>query len=101
MKIGANLGTKVIRYLSKNTVRANYNKTMDATLAIGLSTCAAGASALSGNVIGVAATLALANCTLIGAGKALFHKIQMQPIRKRALQIKKATKLAQKLNKNI
>lgn len=103
MKIG-NIGTKVVRYISKNTVRANYNKTMDVTFALGLSTCAAGVSGLSGNIFGMASAMGLAQCTLIGAGKALFHRIQMQPIRNRAIRIKKAAKLAatqaKKLDKN-
>ena len=105
MKIGANISKNLFRYLRKNTVRANYNRTMDTTLLLGLSTCAASASALSGNIFGQASSLALANCTLIGAGKALFHRIQMQPIRNRAIRIKKAAKeaakQAKKINKNI
>lgn len=101
LKIVDKIGTKAVRYLSKNTVRANYNKTMDATFFLGLSTCATGVGALSGDIVCTASTLALANCTLIGGAKALFHRIQMQPIRNRALRIKKAAKLAQKLDKNV
>jgi len=48
-----------------------------------------------------ASTLALANCTLIGGAKALFHRIQMQPIRNRAIRIKKAAKQAAKQAKKL
>lgn len=92
IKINPKFNQSVKRYFTKNTVRAKYNRNMDAAFFSGL---AAGAQVLripqwEPHDIGL--TAFFGTTYLCSAGKALKHLIELQPIRKRAIKIKKASK---------
>lgn len=92
IKINPKFYRNAERYLHKNTVRAKYDRNMDTALISGL---AAGAQVLripqwEPHDIGL--TAFFGTTYLCSAGKALKHLIELQPIRKRAIKIKKASK---------
>ena len=80
------------RYLHKNTVRAKYDINMDAALVSGLATGAQVLRILHWEPQDIGITALLGSVYLRSAGKALKHLIELQPIRKRAIKIKKASK---------
>ena len=95
IKINPKIEQPVKRYFQKNTVRAKYNRNMDMALRSGL---AAGAEVFrlphwEPHDIGL--TALFGSLYLRSASRALKHLIELQPIRKRAIQIKKAAKLIQ------
>ncbi|MCM1265353.1 MAG: hypothetical protein NC200_04055 [Candidatus Gastranaerophilales bacterium] len=84
------------RYLNKNTVRAKYNRHMDTALVSGLVTVFEGIKLPTiepheFGILGFAAATYLRSTAL-----AMKEFIQLQPIRNRAIKIKKAAKAAQK-----
>lgn len=92
IKISPKLQKNISRYLNKNTVRAKYDRNMDAALVSGLVS--------TGEIINfrhaqphdigiLAASLTIYLKSLTTAMK---HLIELQPIRKRAIKIKKASK---------
>ncbi|MCM1338300.1 MAG: hypothetical protein NC191_01355 [Muribaculaceae bacterium] len=103
MKILPKLRQNMSRYINKNTVRAKYNRSMDAALVSGLA--AAGHGIATATIPGIVPLSHIhpANLTVnIGLwglyfknlGSAIVNRIKMQPIRNRAISIKKAIKLA-------
>lgn len=91
IKISPGIETKVRRYLTKNTVRAKYNRNMDMGFWTGIAASAETLRLPHWDIhdIGIASmlwTLSLANI-----GKGFKHLLELQPIRKRAIKIKKAS----------
>ncbi len=102
LRISPKFETKVIRYFTKNTVRAKYNRNMDLGFWSGL---AAGAEVLRmphWDVSDIGITSMLGTLFLRSIGKASRHLFELQPIRRRAIKIKKAAKLSKtSINTNI
>lgn len=94
LKISPKLQKNIHQYFSKNTVRAKYNRNMDAALVSGL--VSAGETInffehCQPHDIAILATSLTFYCkTLATAMKQL---IKLQPIRRRAIKIKKSVKM--------
>ena len=106
MKILPNLQKNASRYLQKNTVKGRYERHMDGATASGIAAITHGIS--TGTIpflthcepINLTINLGLWGIYARNFGAAMIDLIQLRPIKKRAIQIKKAAKLAQKeLNK--
>lgn len=92
IKINNAIQKSVTRYLYKNTVRAKYDRNMDTAFVSGL-TAAAEAIRMPNWEPHDFGIFALAGSIYLRcAAKALKHLIELQPIRKRAIKIKKAAK---------
>lgn len=101
LKISPKITKPVQRYFMKNTVRAKYDRNMDTALVSG--------------VVGVTEMFRLpvwephdvgifafsATLYVKSLAQSLKYLIQLQPIRKRAIQIKKFVKLQRKLQKKM
>ena len=92
MKIGQNIQQQVSRYLNKNTVRARYNKNMDAATVCGVLTGAQVLRIGSWGANDVAITAMCGSLTLGSIGNAFKEFVALQPIRKRAIRIKNISK---------
>lgn len=94
LKISPKLQKNVHQYFSKNTVRAKYNRNMDAALLSGLVSAGEMLCCFEHrqphNVAILATSLTLYFQTFVTAMKKL---IELQPIRRRAIKIKKVAKL--------
>lgn len=88
-----NIHKNVNRYLYKNTTRAKYNRSMDFATFSGIATGIQVFRIPTWDIHDVGITAGLATTTYAAIGNALRHLINLQPIRKRAIQIKKAAKL--------
>lgn len=89
------------RYIYKNTVRAKYNRNMDITTFAGIATGIQvfrmpSWQAHDFGITAMLGTLTYGNLTL-----AIKNFIKLQPIRQRAIKIKKAAKLNNKLKSNL
>lgn len=92
LKIGPRIERKINRYLYKNTVRAKYNRNMDLGVWTGV---AAGVELFRlphWQPADFGITSMLYAVSLRSIGKGLKHLFELQPIRKRAIKIKKAAK---------
>lgn len=92
IKINNAIQKSLTGYIYKNTVRAKYNRSMDTAFVSGL---AAGAELIripswEPHDFGLFAFVG--SIYLRSAAKAVKHLIELQPIRKRAIKIKKAAK---------
>ncbi len=105
MKILSKLTQNVSRYMNKNTVRARYNRHMDAAVASGVAAVGHGitTATIPGLVplsqihpVNLFVNVGLWGLYFKNLGLAIANRIEMRPIRKRALAIKKAVKLAKK-----
>ncbi|MBD5402308.1 hypothetical protein HDR58_05855 [bacterium] len=85
-----------LRYLNKNTVRAKYNRNMDAALFSGLATIGEILRFPTWHPIEAGITGVLGSIYVRSAGLALKQLIELQPIRARAIKIKKAAKKLKK-----
>lgn len=99
MKIGPSIqkfNKSVNRYLWKNTTRARYNRSMDLSIFSGI---AAGVQMFKypWDVMDTSIMAGLVTTTYAALGNALRHLIHLQPIRKRAIRIKKTAKLNSKI----
>lgn len=81
------------RYLYKNTVRAKYNRNMDVATFAGIATGVQIFRTPSWQPHDIGITAMLATLTYGNIGMAIKNLIKLQPIRKRAIKIKKAAKL--------
>lgn len=92
LKIGPKFERNVKQYFTKNTVRAKYDRNMDAATVSGLVAFGEAFNFMSNpqphDIAILAGSLTVYFKT---AGTALKHLIELQPIRKRAIKIKKAT----------
>lgn len=95
LKISPKFQQSVNRYLYKNTVRAKYNRNMDTALFSGLGAAAEVCRFPHWEPHDVGITATLGAIYLRSTGKALKHLLELQPIRKRAIKIKKAAKNAE------
>lgn len=95
-KIGPKIQKSVNRYLYKNTVRAKYNRNMDTALFSGLGAAAEVCRLPHWEPHDFGITAFLGALYVRSTGKAFKHLIELQPIRKRAIKIKKAAKNLQK-----
>ena len=96
LKIGPKIQKSVNRYLFKNTVRAKYNRNMDTALFSGLGAAAEVLRMPNWEPHDFGLTAFLGTLYVRSTGKAFKHLIELQPIRKRAIKIKKAAKAAEK-----
>lgn len=92
LKISSKFRQSVNRYFTKNTVRAKYNRNMDTALFSGLAAAAQVVRCPVWNVYDVGITTFLGAVYVQSVGKAMKHLIELQPIRKRAIKIKKVAK---------
>lgn len=94
IKISPNLQKNVRQYFSKNTTRAKYNRNMDAALVSGLVSVGEAWSSIGHcqphNVAIFLTSFSIYCKTFVTAMK---HLIELQPVRRRAIKIKKAGKL--------
>ncbi len=88
-----NFQKKANRYLSKNTTRAKYNRSMDLMTISGIATGVQLFRMPVWDICDMGITSGLAVTTYGALGNALRHLIHLQPIRKRAIKIKKLAKL--------
>lgn len=100
--IGPKTQKQIYQYLYKNTKRAKYNRTMDLSFVAGLPAMVEICRIGHWGVLDFPITACL---TLFSAGvglKGLKQLVELQPLRWRAIKIKKAAaKLSQKLNKKV
>ena len=92
LKIGPRIEGKLNRYIYKNTVRAKYNRNMDLGLLTGV---AAGVELFRlphWQPADFGITSMFYAVSLRSIGKGFKHLLELQPIRKRAIRIKKAAK---------
>lgn len=92
LTIGPKIERKINQYLYKNTVRAKYNRNMDLGVWTGV---AAGVELFRlphWQPADIGITSMLYTISLRSIGKGLKHLLELQPIRKRAIKIKKAKK---------
>ncbi len=94
LKIGPKLQKNVHQYFAKNTVRAKYDRNMDAALVSGIVAVGETLTCLEHfephNIAILTTSVAVYCKTFTTAMKQL---LKLQPIRKRAIKIKKASKL--------
>lgn len=95
-KIGPKIQKSVNRYLYKNTVRAKYDHNMDTALFSGLGAVAEVCRFPHWEPHDAGITAMLGAIYVRSTGKAFKHLLELQPIRKRAIKIKKAAKATQK-----
>lgn len=92
LKIGPKIERKINQYLYKNTVRAKYNRNMD----LGVWTGIAGSVELFRlpywQPADIGITSMLYTISLKSISNGLKYLLELQPIRKRAIKIKKASK---------
>lgn len=91
MKIYSNFKQSANRYLLKNTVRAKYNRNMDTALISGLITGGEVFRIPYWDPHDIGITAFMGSVYLRSIGKAIKHLIELQPIRKRAIKIKKSS----------
>ncbi len=101
MKITQKISRATSRYLLKNTVRAKYDRAMDVAATSSLLTMVEIARFPHWDVADIGLTSMFGTAFFGSLGKAIEHRVNMQPIRKRAIQIKKAAKAARKLDKKV
>lgn len=92
IKINPKFNQSVKRYFTKNTLRAKYDRNMDAALVSGLATGAQVLRIPQWEPHDIGITAFLGTVYLRNATQALKHLLELQPIRKRAIKIKKASK---------
>ncbi len=96
LKISPKLETKVIKYLTKNTTRAKYNRNMDLGMWSGLAAGVEICRMPHWTPLDFGLTPMLGAVSIRSIGKAFIHLFELQPIRRRAIKIKKAAKIARK-----
>jgi len=92
LKISPKTHQKIGRYLYKNTIRAKYNRNMDTALMSGIATGVEVLRFPHWDVHDIGLTALFGTIYLKNAGQALKNLLKLQPLRKRAIQIKKAAK---------
>lgn len=96
LKISPNFNRSVRRYLNKNTVNAKYNRDMDTAFVSGLVAVGEAMKFPHYEPYDLGIIVGAVPVFLKNVVQGMIHLIELQPIRRRAIKIKKAVKLAQK-----
>lgn len=99
LKVGAKIYKPVQRYFTKNTVRAKYDRNMDAAMVSGIVGVAEFIKMPVWEPQDIGIFFTAAAVYLRSTALSLKYLLELQPIRKRAIRLKKFLKLQEKLQK--